>query len=430
MRKLFKSIVCLIIIFLRWFASENQFQELVKTNQNHIKCCVVNNVYIDEFVLHSPTQAKFFVRSDHWHGQIYIAAQNPPQLTLGQYINIKGRPEKLATVSPAYQNYLKLKGAWSVINNAQIEPLNEYRPLLKKHLFLIKDKIDMYITERFSSETGGVLLGVLLGDTDYISHATKNNFRISGLSHLMAISGANMTLMAEIVFASTFFLALRWRIIFTIMILTLFTLLVGATAAVLRAYLMAIIAFLGLMLGRPYLAKRALLIVLSLVYFFNPFIVLYDIGFQLSTLATFGLLELSPLFKKCLHFISIPFLLENITITLSATIATTPLILFHFGSISLLSPLINIIFAPLLSFLFTGGYALVLLLWIPVLGDIFAFTAEAIISLMLKGIEFASSWANLFVLYFSPSLATVVLMYWLLYTIIKTYKQALEKFPG
>ena len=193
---------------------------------------------------------------------------------------------------------------------------------------------------------------------------------------------------------------------------------------------MAIFAMLALYLGRPYLARRSLIVVVLLVYIYNPYIVIYDIGFQLSCAATFGLLFFSPLLRHWFRIIPWEVIRSNVSITLAATVFTTPITLYYFGSFSLLAPLINIFFAPLLSLLFAYGYLFLILTIVPIVGDVFSVCLEQIMQLAVWGIHYSGQLATYFLVDYSPSFLLVVVFYGGLIAILSCRFVALEKFPG
>ena len=128
-------------------------------------------------------------------------------------------------------------------------------------------------------------------------------FRIVGLIHIVVLSGYNMTVVADGVARLFRFLSLRSRTVVGTVLIILFSLMVGGGATVIRAAIMTILALIARTLGRVADAGRLLFIAGIIMLLENPRILLGDPSFQLSFLATLGLIYLSPLVEKRLMWI-------------------------------------------------------------------------------------------------------------------------------
>ena len=199
---------------------------------------------------------------------------------------------------------------------------------------------------------GAVVAGIVLGERAAIGRDLADAFARSGTAHLLAVSGFNMTLVAGAVA-----LGLRGRLplkavaLATAVALGGYALLVGPSPSVLRAGVMALVASLGLALGRPSLSANALCLCVAVLTAIDPGIAT-AIGFQLSVAATAGLITLQvPLSQRLDRLPSV--VREGLATTLAASLPTVPLIAAAFGRISLVSPAANLIavplFAPLLA---------------------------------------------------------------------------------
>jgi competence protein ComEC len=170
---------------------------------------------------------------------------------------------------------------------------------------------------------------MLFGGTDDLTVAQKAAFRATGISHIVAASGYNVTL---IVGWGTLllnkFLQRRWAIGLGMLICIFYVLLAGATAAVVRAGVMSILVSTGLIFGRPTQAKWILIMTACCMLLWSP-LYLEDIGFQLSIAATAGLVFFRPQ--------------GDWWTTIVAQVATLPIILHHFGNLSPIAPIVNIL---------------------------------------------------------------------------------------
>jgi competence protein ComEC len=184
------------------------------------------------------------------------------------------------------------------------------------------------ISKSMPSDEAALGIGLLLGGNSSMSNSLLEAYRATGLMHIVAASGYNVTMAAAwIMVLVSRIVNRRHGIILGVAGIVLYVLLAGATAAVVRAGIMAILALIGLYWGRASDARWLLLITAQLMWVFKPDI-LTDIGFQLSFAATAGLVFLGPK--------------GNLWTTLAAQISTLPLILHYFGSICLVAPLSNL----------------------------------------------------------------------------------------
>ncbi|MBP9781819.1 ComEC/Rec2 family competence protein, partial [Candidatus Woesebacteria bacterium] len=178
-------------------------------------------------------------------------------------------------------------------------------------------------------EEAGLAVGMLLGGTQDMTSSQIAAYRQAGLSHIVAASGYNVTLVAAWVAWLVSKLFGR-KLAIPIIVVTIigYAIMAGATAAVVRAAVMAVITSVGLIFGRESDIRWVLLVSVLLMLLFNPNYV-SDIGFQLSVAATAGLVFFNP---------------RNVWwTTIAAQISTMPIILHYFGNLSLVAPLSNIL---------------------------------------------------------------------------------------
>ena len=222
---------------------------------------------------------------------------------------------------------------------------------------------------------------------------TEEELIKTGTIHIVALSGYNVSIIAEAVIK--FFglmLPASFSIALSIIIIILFVLMTGATATIVRAGIMAVIMLFGRLTGRTYQAGRALVITGLIMIVFSPRIIM-DMSFQLSFIATAGVLFISPKLIRFFRFIPARLgLREIITATISASIAVLPLLLYLTGVFSIVSIPTNTIIALIIPyamfFVFITGLAG--FIW-PTLSIIFAYLADFLLSLILIVIHFFGS---------------------------------------
>jgi competence protein ComEC len=189
----------------------------------------------------------------------------------------------------------------------------------------------------------------LLGVKRALGEELEEAFRKTGIIHIVVLSGYNvMLVVAFVLFILGTFLPFAARALFGIVAIVLFALLVGLSPTVVRASIMAVLVLLAPLLGRQYNIMRALIFAGCGMVFINPYILLYDVGFQLSFLATLGLILVAPQFE--LMLMSAPNTLkvrEFFIATLATQVAVSPLLLYQIGELSLVALLVNVLVLPM-----------------------------------------------------------------------------------
>lgn len=213
----------------------------------------------------------------------------------------------------------------------------------------INTRIDTLIKELFIEPDAGIAAALLLARTDGLPATLQENFRATGLSHLLAISGMNITMLAGILIALLHIVPLS-PLTRTILVSTLlwgYMALLGWPISAVRATFFWTIALLALRLhvlsSLPTVLGLTLLGMVSL----KPELVT-DVGFQLSVSAVTGIFLILFLTKR--HLVSASsatkILAGSLLVTLGATLTTWPIIAYHFGTVSLLSVPANLLVAP------------------------------------------------------------------------------------
>jgi len=249
-----------------------------------------------------------------------------------------------------YSEYLARYRVWLVMNRAQVEVVSRGPPSIRGALYNLKTWVESRLNELYMEPEASFVAGLLLGSRKGMPIELAEAFQKVGLTHIVAISGYNITLVITGMFLFFQFLSLKWRVVVSTVAIILFVILVGASAAVVRAGIMGGLTLWALFSGRKSQVFFALLWSAVIMVVINPYTLLYDVGFQLSFASTLGLLVCSPMLEKILpNYKKMPVLREAFVLTLSAQIATTPLILFHFGRLSWISPFANLLAAPFLA---------------------------------------------------------------------------------
>ncbi len=229
----------------------------------------------------------------------------------------------------------------------------------------VRDSIVERIFLALPEPHGSLLAGILLGNRVKLDRDLLEMFRLVGLSHIIAVSGYNLTILtANIRSVLRPVVGQRLTLAIAAIAVVSFVLLSGAPPSIIRAAVMAGILLWGEYLGRPQKSLGALALAAGVIVLFQPKII-FDVGFQLSIAATYGLIRLAPVITYAFSKWRIPEWLKQVLgETLAATIMTAPLIIAVFERLAVVSPLSNILVVPLIPLLMALGIGSVVLLFV------------------------------------------------------------------
>lgn len=206
----------------------------------------------------------------------------------------------------------------------------------------------------FRSNSGILAHGLVLGGTNGFTPDFINSLKTSGTTHLVAVSGYNVSIIIIVLFRFIRSVSSRrLGLIVSFVFLAGYCLMTGAGASVLRASLMGFLYLVSIILGRKNAITNALFVAALIMILLNPF-ALFDVGFQLSFMATYGLVSLAEPLKMLLfgkfQGDTVKTFTSAFSETLSAQIFTLPILLFSFGRLSLVAPLTNVLILPFVPF--------------------------------------------------------------------------------
>ncbi len=331
------------------------------------------------------------------HQKFLVSVDTYPEVFYGDLVEVSTKLQKPSNFETEfdrefdYVSYLGKDDVYYTLPFGSAEIIeSRYQGAVRRFLFKIKKSFLRNIEKLVPEPESTLLGGVLLGEKQSLSDDLKDDFVATGLIHIVVLSGYNVSLVAE---AVTYILGFLPRVIaysassFGIL---LFMVLTGANPPIVRASIMAILILVARVLGRPTEAGRLLLIVATIMVLINPSILLFDVSFHLSFLATLGLIYMFPIVDG---FISrkIPELYgirKIASATLSTQIVVLPYLLWKIGAFSLISPITNIIVLPfipiamLLGF-FTGlaGY-----IFLP-LASLFSYATYLVLKIVIVIVE-------------------------------------------
>jgi len=190
-------------------------------------------------------------------------------------------------------------------------------------------------------EETGVLEGILFGDSSRIPEVVQERYKVTGVLHVFAASGSNVAFVLGLSWMLCSFLPKQIRIIATVLALLLYAALCGGNAPIVRATILGIALLLG-RLGRGRVATLRWLFFAAVGLFIHNPLIIQDLGFQLSFIAAWGIVVLTPRILETKLFANIPTLLRfAIAGTIAAQVATLPLLIAAFHRLSLIGFLAN-----------------------------------------------------------------------------------------
>ena len=279
-----------------------------------------------------------------------------------------------------------------------------------------KQKLRNIIYQNLSPPQSSILGAIILGDKKYISPEWKEKLNRAGVRHITAISGMHIVILSGILMWLGIILGLfrNQAFYFAFILLWLFILMVGMPASAVRAGIMGSIYLFCQKIGRQNAAPRTIVLAATMMLIHNSLLLRYDIGFQLSFLATLGIIYLMPFFQKILEKVKIlgVFGISNIlAMTFSAQVFTLPILIYNFGQFSSVAPFANILIVPVLPYIMIFAFLFLIfsLIWQP-LGWIFSFFVWFLLNyltfvvnlfsnLSFSSIVFSISWFWLIVVY-------------------------------
>jgi len=335
-------------------------------------------------------------------GNVLVNAQLYPIYHYGDELEIKCKlrePEPIEDF--AYDKYLAKENIYSLCYWPEIKFLKsgEGNEIVAGILW-VKEKLVATVNRILPEPQAAFLGGLLYGAKRGIPADLTEKFNITGTTHIVAISGYNITILAVLLLQITKNIGISRKKSFWIALsgITFFVVLTGAQSSVVRAALMGSLVLLATRVGRISKITNALLFAAAAMLVFNPKILAFDVGFQLSFAATMGLVFLSPIFEK--YFEKLPSVFgakETFTTTMSAIVLTLPLILYNFGRVSFIAPLANILILPVIPLAMAIGSVAVLggLIYFG-LGQALGWLAWLALSYIIKAVEFLAAipWAS------------------------------------
>ncbi len=336
-----------------------------------------------------------------------------------------------------YRMYLAKDGIFYLCKNPKIESL----PIAtgnQGYAFLLqmKQRIEEKVLYFLPAPESGLLLGLLLGGDDQLSQRVQDNFSKTGLTHIVAVSGYNVTIVAEYLMLLGIFLGL-WRkqaAWFAMGGIFLFVVMTGFPASAVRAGVMGMLLLWAMKNGRLSNAQNSIIFAASVMLLSNPLLLRWDTGFQLSFLATVGIVYLYPVIEKySIKKHGLSFFSEMLFLTLSAQIFVLPIILNDFQKLPVISPLANLLVLPVIPVTMLLGFLMLVFAFVvPPLATVFSWLTFLPLRYETTMVDWMASWSFSSVAVLNFSWVWVVIWYILLIGIlffVKRKRQSAQEVP-
>ncbi len=292
-----------------------------------------------------------------------------PAYEIGEELILSGRISDPAD-DANYQSNAPMQEPVMLFPHIEKTDAPNQRPIMRG-LANLKRAFEKNIDAALPEPHAAFLKGLLLGERASLPADLAESFKKTGTSHMVALSGYNITIvgrslasvlaMLAVPFYASFWVAFSAMILFVVM--------TGASASAVRAGIIAVLALIAYREGRPYQMTNALALAGAAMLMFDPTLLRFDVGFQLSFLATTGLVYFSPGIERhverCADYLAklfgmrqksralkrskdettpqVFFTIKRLLIeTLAAELAVLPLLVYLFGYLSIISPLANI----------------------------------------------------------------------------------------
>ncbi len=361
---------------------------------------------IEATMLDSPSETqRFMVSTFYVHDgclagrklRCYVDKEYRPYLSLGATYQIKGRIVPFENfTSDANFDYKRWADSQSLSGQVfvyegnirysenRIESLPYFERIALKSKILRSKVLARLSDAGISGENYALLSAMAFGDRSLLSKETQDIYTRTGVAHLLALSGMNLSIL--FVLLSFLLVGRRWRLFGNVIMLVaiwLYVVLVGMPASIVRAGTMISIYVITTIDGRDRMSVNALFVTVMLMLLVNPMII-WDIGFQLSFVS---MLSIFVYYKPVYGMFGRKFLFSSlfvravwgmVAMSLAAQIGTTPLVLYYFGRFPAYFLITNIVAIPLTTILLYGVFILLLVSWIPFLKWLMAVVLEKV----------------------------------------------------
>jgi len=334
---------------------------------------------------------KVVIYDEKKNTKLLLIMKQFPKYRYGEMIQAEG--QVVAPIDDSYKNNLASRGISGQILFPVVTKENGtagFYTKVRGVLFNLRGYFEESINKTFAEPESSFLSGLLLGVKRNLPEWLTADLQKSGTTHLIALSGFNITVI--IVGLRLVFSRKSAKLSFYMPLIAIlgFVVMTGSQSSVVRAGIMGAMMLLAHRVGRQSSASMAIILTAAAMIFINPYILRFDIGFQLSFMAFMGIIYIAPLIKLILP-IRNESVKEIFSMTLGAQVMAYPILMYYFGSFSVVSVLVNLIVLPFIPLVMFLGFISVVLsmIWVG-FGYIFSWTAYFLLHIIISVIHFSA----------------------------------------
>ena len=333
-------------------------------------------------------------------GKAIITADIYPKFSYGDKIHIKGELQKPKNFAENdgkvfdYVSYLSKDEIFYQMFYPKIELIESGNGnIVKRALFAFKSSFLERVGRVIPDPQASLLGGLVVGAKQSLGEKLQDDFRKTGIIHIVVLSGYNVTIVAEAIMRLFSFLPYIFGISIGAIAIIFFAIMTGASATIVRASIMALLVLLARSTSRTYAITRALFIAGFFMLLHNPKILAFDSSFQLSFMATIGLIYLAPKIEKYFHLIPTKFQLREFAVATVATqIFILPLLLYKMGTLSLSALPVNLLILAFIPITMLFGFLTGMVGFVSTLLSFpFAFVTNMLLTYQLKVVDIFAS---------------------------------------
>ncbi len=339
-------------------------------------------------------------------GGVLLRTSQFPRYHYGDVIDVTGKVETPPTFPDFdYREYLSMRGVQSTASYADVHVIaTDQGNRARAMLYSLRTRLGDALARVLPEPQASLAEGIFVGQRASIPDDLTADMNATGTSHLVAVSGQNVAIVAALTISSLAWLMGRRRAaLVALLAIGGYVLLTGASPSVIRAGIMGGLFVLATLAGRPASAGASIALAAAVMVGLDPLVV-HDVSFQLSFAAIIGIVYLAPAFESygsnALRGAGIDapesgiaaFFMENLSITLAAIAATLPLMALHFDRISIIAPVANLPLLPTFPLILasSGFTAVAAVVWEP-LGAATAWFTWAALTYMIETARFFAS---------------------------------------
>ncbi|MEI6843504.1 MAG: ComEC/Rec2 family competence protein [bacterium] len=360
-QKIFLGYVCIIFLGISlgicrmYFSDLNQTSQLQKFAGQKIN---VEGIVVDEpDVRENNTKLTIKLSKVFSTGatttvseKILVTTQMYPEYKYGDKLSLSlvlQEPKNIESDGRVfdYSGYLRVRGIWYTGGYAKIKLISSgHGSVIKDTLFKIKKSFTSALDLAIPQPESALMAGLLLGTKQSLGKDLLAEFSRAGVSHVVVLSGYNIAIVATSIMSVLRFLPNAFSFGIGCVSIILFTILSGGGASAWRAAIMVLVAFFAKKLNRDYTASRAFGFAVVLMLAPNPLLLVFDPSFQLSALATIGLIFVSPFIVPYMKWVTEKFgMREIVSSTVATQLTVLPFLIYNTGVLSVVSLPVNIL---------------------------------------------------------------------------------------